>query len=1364
MNFGACPFPAGALVWAYLRYSTDEQNLDSQENYVRGWCEFHRVVLGAVFKDEAKSGTTTVGRTDFLRMMARLEADPQPRPQGIVFWDLKRWARNFDDSQYFKAHARRLGFVVHSLQDNIPNTRDGRVLESMRDWANELEALQRREDTKRGLHDLAAHGYTTGGFPPVGYKLSERIEIGRKKSGELRYAHRFEMDPETSGRVRLAWELKLAGKSHWEIHAATKLCANVRGYYDIFKRVTYAGAIKCGDVICWDAHPAYVSRSDWERVQAMRKPTRVRASDHAHSPARLKHNNAYLLSGVLRCGMCGWAMAGTTNRSQRYYRCDWRHRQGYKRVECKQPSLVAHVLHDALLEWMAHEVFTFEQLRTARERLNAEVSGTRRELFERRDFLQGEVRRLKQAMHYLLNAIERGGFVAEMQERWDARQIEMRQSEVELAELEAQIGAGELKLSDEALRYVAAHMQSWLMEAKTEDVTEIRRMVKLVVKKADLFEDKMVMYYSPLPFVEAVARAPQLATAEHARRRVLDSAAYAAPLHSQRFERIVGCPSSQPMQRNPTFQARLRLRDDDSFIGRSDLVALLQDALRADTPSFGILSIYGQGGVGKSTLLNRYRTIAKQLEIPAVLTNHEQTFVLDVLQTVSQQLAELGIVLKGLDAAFDNYRSLQLTLDKDPDFLALRAMPQQFSAAGTGQFDALLSKELHSGQNPQMRSTEPDTPDPFRRYVLAHFSGDSDRALLLSPIPTLTREFVRGLNGATERRILFLLDTFETTGAFLEEWLFGLLEGEYGEFGDHLFVVAGRSPLPQNWLKFRSSFKAVELNPFTEQEAREYLVRTGITDEERINRYLVLSQRLPVLLALLSSASPTSPSEHVSDVVERFLQNATLEQRRIALAACVTRRFNTDILAVLLGPIAPSALHWLTQAAFVTDAHGAWEFHPVVRSLMLVYFRQVSPEAALRSHQVLADFYRTQWEADREEEGRRASDLSPLALRAEQIYHSLFANPSDLNIVIEGLLHLNDGNLKSTDFQFYQTAGHTLVSAALQVAQELELRELQGIVEPFGKLFSLTTDQEEIRADVLLECCLPLTRRTTLTDGLRALAYLLCSDAYNLRGKTNDELDALNHAIELDGDHHDGYYLRGVLRARTGEYQKALGDLNEAIARDSRYGPHYYTRSLVYLDLKQTDLALADCNRAIELTPNNAWNYRVRGVIHRQLKDLMAARADLTRAIELEPKAARFYVERAFVHRRLKDQQAAIADFTSAIQLDSHSAWIYSQRGMQFNLQKEYASAVADLTHSLELEPDDRWTLHWLGANYYHLGQRELADENFAKALAVDPKPYTWFRRALNAMYWGRYVQCISNFTSGSLLFLQLSAQRKPLW
>jgi site-specific DNA recombinase len=307
-----CPFVPGDIVWSYLRYSTDDQSIASQELAVREWCKQHQLNLARVFIDEAKSGKNTAGRDQFLLMIQLLQdSHLSPRPAGVVFWNMARFARDYDDAQFYKASLRRLGYILHSMTDQIPPGRVGRIVESIKDFANAEEAIQRSLEAKRGLWERAKQGFNTGGFPPRGYKRSAPISLGRKKNGEERLAYRWEIDPGWESRVRKAWQMRLAGQNLHAIHRETRIFNAINSYVSMFSNITYAGYRKCGEMLVPNAHDAYVTKEEFDRVQRMRRATPGNPKSPKGDPQHSRRQSSpFLLSGILYCGICGAAMVG----------------------------------------------------------------------------------------------------------------------------------------------------------------------------------------------------------------------------------------------------------------------------------------------------------------------------------------------------------------------------------------------------------------------------------------------------------------------------------------------------------------------------------------------------------------------------------------------------------------------------------------------------------------------------------------------------------------------------------------------------------------------------------------------------------------------------------------------------------------------------------------------------------------------------------------------------------------------------------------------------------------------------------------------------------------------------------------------
>ena len=215
--------PAGAHVWAYLRDSggpSQDQSVRQQENEIIAYCKRYNLRLINIFRDVARSGGSVQKRDEFMTMIDQSE-DESIRPQAILIWNFARFARDYNDSVFFKATLNRRGIIVHSLTDQIPaDDFAGRIVETVINLANEEKRRQTSRDVKRGLKSLVSKGFSPG-TPPRGY-LAVKVNIGEKRDGMSRIVSKWEPDSVLSEYVKIAWQLRAEGKSYREITKATK--------------------------------------------------------------------------------------------------------------------------------------------------------------------------------------------------------------------------------------------------------------------------------------------------------------------------------------------------------------------------------------------------------------------------------------------------------------------------------------------------------------------------------------------------------------------------------------------------------------------------------------------------------------------------------------------------------------------------------------------------------------------------------------------------------------------------------------------------------------------------------------------------------------------------------------------------------------------------------------------------------------------------------------------------------------------------------------------------------------------------------------------------------------------------------------
>lgn len=145
------PFLPESRVVAYLRDSGHEEqdlSIAQQESVIREYCMANGLLLIRIFADYAAPGSSTVGRTQFLDMIDFFRSRECPA-KGLIIWKYNRFARSMDDAQFYKADLRRRGYIIHSLNDSVPEGLDGRLFEAAVDWMN-----------ARYLEDMRIGGYS----------------------------------------------------------------------------------------------------------------------------------------------------------------------------------------------------------------------------------------------------------------------------------------------------------------------------------------------------------------------------------------------------------------------------------------------------------------------------------------------------------------------------------------------------------------------------------------------------------------------------------------------------------------------------------------------------------------------------------------------------------------------------------------------------------------------------------------------------------------------------------------------------------------------------------------------------------------------------------------------------------------------------------------------------------------------------------------------------------------------------------------------------------------------------------------------------------------------------------------------------
>lgn len=350
MNNSA-PFPPGSRLVAYCRDSGGREqdvSVDRQKAEISAWAREHALAITRWFEDRARSGGSTQRRDAFLELNDYL-SEPRSDISGVVIWEYARFARQFDDAVFYVASLRRLGFAVYSITDAIPDTLEGRLLESILAWKN----AKYREDLSRAVRSgmrlvvSSFKGYPNR-TPPIGYR-KEFVTIGTRRDGTPHRTAHLVPDPETAPLVQQAFDLRASGATYSEIHNRLHLTAWHISLNRILSNPIYTGTLKFGG----NEYPGFctplVSAETFARAQSINALRARRFGTHHPRRARSR----FILTGLLTCGLCGAPMNGRVvkragQKDALYYVC--RKTSSGKAATCRAPSLPKDQIETLVLE------------------------------------------------------------------------------------------------------------------------------------------------------------------------------------------------------------------------------------------------------------------------------------------------------------------------------------------------------------------------------------------------------------------------------------------------------------------------------------------------------------------------------------------------------------------------------------------------------------------------------------------------------------------------------------------------------------------------------------------------------------------------------------------------------------------------------------------------------------------------------------------------------------------------------------------------------------------------------------------------------------------------------------------------------
>lgn len=813
------------------------------------------------------------------------------------------------------------------------------------------------------------------------------------------------------------------------------------------------------------------------------------------------------------------------------------------------------------------------------------------------------------------------------------------------------------------------------------------------------------------------------------------------------------------------------------FIGRtSELLFFKQNILKPEEPTHNILSISGQGGVGKSTLLAQLIAEAHSTEFKdyclTAIVDEWQTTPASIMEKFAEQLHIEG----KFEKALMQYKEVLWKRQTEPGTLqdtVVQKAPDFAGAAVEGiPFVGPLARE----------GVKVTAGHLMERYQTVQV--DKDRERLENSIDDLTRAFVLELNQLTDtwvllsaqrrklqRRVILFFDAFEQLSSEAAPWL--LDHFLQADISNHVvLVVAGRDPIERStpvdtkrWLRYLDDgiIYSLCLDSFSEEETRNYLAQRGITDSSRIGTIWKLSRGLPFYLGLLT-CNPQGKVDPTKDVVDNFLRWISPEEqikRRLVLdLALLSKPFNCDDLeafAYVPEHERDSIFDWLIRQPFVRSSpeDGRYSYHELAQELFSRHLYQRSQQTYYATRRVLADHYERLLKKIQEEGSEKLYRLSGWVELALAPVYQWFFLPDEASHgkAVEQVLFTYKHTNKAQDEE--------IVRVLRKLSEEQFAKQANSnAIRLVNKILRLVETNENSRETLIATSSLleELIQKSSFPRALLAPIYSRrgntyhffkeyqqaiadyhralevdpnYTSAYSSRGWTyywlKDYQQAFvdfNHAVELDPRDPYAYCRRGWAYGRLKSYQQAITDFDHALELDPDFSWAYCGRGCVYHDLKDYQQALVDFNHALELDPNYPFAYRLRGHTHLWLKDIKQARADYTRSWQLDPSGIRYGWMIKWIDMCLERPTSNTAEWLEAIAaIDPQRYTACVCRGTANYLSNHFEEALAELEQAIQLKAEEWSAYFWKGMICASMGRDKDAIAAIEKALELDLPP-----------------------------------------
>ena len=476
-------------VVVYARYSShnqNEQSIEGQLEYCRNYAKQHNYKIINEYIDRAQSGTND-DRPEFLKM---IDDSNKKLFEGVLVYQLDRFARNRYDSAIYKRTLKKNGVRVFSARENINDDASGVLMESVLEGMAEYFSVELGQKVKRGMKINADNCYYNGGLVPLGYKLVEVNSNITDANGKIVKKKKFAIDEDTAPIVEKIFEMYKSGNLMADIirylnqkNIKTSIGGefNKNSIRNILLNKKYIGIYTYNDIETKDGIPRIIDDETFNKVQEI-------MFKNKKAPARARAKTEYLLTTKLFCGECkdmmtGYSGTSKTGRLHSYYMCN-----NARKKQCNKKAVQKDYIEDLIVE-QARELLTDENIQTIAEEVVAQANKEKNSsTLNRLNNILKEKEKQRTNLFDSLKICEIDSVKKSIFEEINKMEIEITHIKDDIAIEESQ----HIKLTIGQVKYFLVQLR----RGNVNDIKYRKALVNTLIYKVYLYDEGIAIYFN----------------------------------------------------------------------------------------------------------------------------------------------------------------------------------------------------------------------------------------------------------------------------------------------------------------------------------------------------------------------------------------------------------------------------------------------------------------------------------------------------------------------------------------------------------------------------------------------------------------------------------------------------------------------------------------------------------------------------------------------------------------------------------------------------------------------------------------------------------------------------------------------------